>query len=237
MAQVTGWFDGGSGEQEVDSSQWKAAMLFNVCDVPIVGIKIGKQDRRRGQWIPSYVVLPDRVRAKYPAFTVPDGMYDGLVIYVFYGSNREMHHAGSYLKWDVLFAASADLTNHGSTISGTLDIPIAGKADRRLKFENAVKRESNDPAQWPPEIRNHPDLNRRYLVSFREQLAGRPSFAGLVVPESVRPVPGEIICETPAPQMAMNAAPKKLKDLWSEVLIVTARLTAEAVRRRQRDDN
>ena len=228
---------GESAEQEVDSSQWKAAILFNVCNVPIIGIKIGKQGHRKGQWIPSHVVLPDAFRAKHPHFATPTAMYLGLAIYVFFGSNTEMHHAYSYLKTDVLFAATADLKNDGNTISGTIDIPIRDKFDRKLEFENAVKVESSDPMAWPDEIRKHPDLKRRFLGSFREQLAGRPSIAGLLVPESVPPVPGEIICATPAPQMAMNAAPKKLKELWQEALTVMTLLTAEAERRRQRDNN
>ena len=66
-----------------------------------------------------------------------------------------------------------------------------------VAFKDVVKVAANDPATWPVEIRGHPDIQSRYIASFQDELAGRPSWITLIVPESIRPVGYELICMPP----------------------------------------
>ena len=223
-------------------------MLGRIGQIPVMAIGIGTVNGRKGQWLPSHIVLPDAFRSKHPRFAMPGSMYTGMAIFVFHGEVAQ----ATYLLQDALFAAVVDLTNTGNAIGGLIHIPTLFQATRHVAFQDVVKVESNDPATWPVEIRNHVDIQRRYIASFRDELERRPSWVTLIVPESVRPVGYELICREPTNPVRVIVL-KKLSQLWREVDVIltaiAAKLNAEAaekrrlaeeekeLRRRQRDDS
>ena len=51
MSSVSGWPAGGSGDQYVDSAQWKAAVLGRIGQIPVMAIGIGTEGDRPSELI------------------------------------------------------------------------------------------------------------------------------------------------------------------------------------------
>ena len=233
MPSRVGWtIDEPSARQYTDSSQWKAACLLTAGQLPIIAVRIARDAtaKRNGQWFPSHVVLPDAFREKNRQFTAPEQKYTGPAIYVFHGDVRQLATSAGYMLKDVLFAAVVDLVHKGNTVDGRIEIPTRDDRFRCVEFTGAVKVESNDPAAWPPEIKDHEDIKSRYIDNFL--LGTRIS---IIAHESIKPS-DQLVCAAPPPQQVQVQVLRTLKDLWSVVVALLAKKEDEEanLRRRQR---
>ena len=92
-----------------------------------------------------------------------------------------------------------------------------------MDFTGAVKVESNDPAAWPPEIKDHEDIKNRYIDSF---LLGTTSWISIIVHESVKPS-DQLVCAAPPPREVEVQDMRTLKELWSVVVDIVEAKAAE----------